>query len=135
MFLVVMSLFTCTRSPFCHFLLLNLGTPLSPTPVTSFLSSPLCGTNNLFTDSPTDIADYIVNIGSCLLEKSGNIKALTCGLIPGNESWSVNSLLIKEVNRTFEYLYLKHDFSFIDQNNGWTLPNGDLYPYFNSTNR
>ena len=46
----------------------------------------LCGTNNLFTDSPLDLADCIVNIGSC-------------GLILRDESWSVNRVLIKDVNR------------------------------------
>ena len=34
----------------------------------------LCGTNNLFTDSPLDLADCIVNIGSS-------------GLIVRDESW------------------------------------------------
>ena len=46
----------------------------------------LCRTNNLFTDSPLDLADCIVNIGSC-------------GLILRDESWSVNRVLIKDVNR------------------------------------
>ena len=27
-----------------------------------------------------------------------------------------------------KYLSLKHDFSFVDQSNGWTLPNDDLKP-------
>ena len=41
----------------------------------------LCGTNNLFTDSTMDIADCIVNIGSCLHEKSSNIKISICGIV------------------------------------------------------
>ena len=65
---------------------------------------------------------------SCLRKKSSSIKVLICGLIPRDESWSVNRVLIKDVNRIFKYLYLKHDFSFIDQSNGWILPNGDLDP-------
>ena len=40
----------------------------------------LCGTNNLFTDSPMDIADYIDNTGSCLAEKSSNNNVFVCGL-------------------------------------------------------
>ena len=39
----------------------------------------LCGTNNLSTDSPTDIADFIVNNDSCLLYKSNNINVFICG--------------------------------------------------------
>ena len=89
----------------------------------------LCGTNNLFTDSPVDIADCIVKIGSCLREKSSSVNIFICGLIPRDESWSVNKVLIKDVNRIFRYLCLKHDFSYIDQSNGWTLPNGDLDPF------
>ena len=46
----------------------------------------LCGTNNLFTDSSLDLADCIVHIGSC-------------GLILRDESWSVNRVLIKDVNK------------------------------------
>ena len=58
----------------------------------------LCGTNNLFTDSPMDIGDYIANIGSYWREKSSSINAFICGLIPRDKSWSVNRVLIKDVN-------------------------------------
>ena len=75
-----------------------------------------------------DITDCIVNIGSCLREKSSSINVFISGLIPIDESWSVNRVLIKDVNRILKYLCLKHDFSFIDQINGWTHPNGDLDP-------
>ena len=88
----------------------------------------LCRTNKLFTDSPMDIDDCIVNIGFCLREKASGINVFICGLIPRDESWSVNTVLIKDVNKILKYLCLKHDFPFIDQSNGWTLPNGDLDP-------
>ena len=55
--------------------------------------------NNLFTDSPMDIADCIVNICSCLREKSSSINDFICGLIPRDESRSVNRVLIKHVSR------------------------------------
>ena len=83
---------------------------------------------NIFTDFPTDIADCIVNSGSCLREISSNINVFICVLIPRDVGWSVNRVLIKDVNRILEYLCLKHDFSFIDQSNGWTLPDGNLDP-------
>ena len=86
----------------------------------------LCETNNLFTDSLTNRANCIVNIGSCLLEKSSNTNVFISGLIPRNESWSINSVLIKDINRILEQLCLKHDCSFRDQSKGWTIPNGDL---------
>ena len=88
----------------------------------------LCGTSNLFTDSLIDIADCIVNIDSCLREKSSSINDFICGFIPRHDSWSVNRVLIKDVNRILKYFCLKYDFSFIDQSNYWTLPNGDLDP-------
>ena len=65
----------------------------------------LSGTNNLFTDSPLDLADCVVKIGSC-------------GLILRDESWSINRVLINGVNRIFKYLCLKHDFPYIDQSDG-----------------
>ena len=88
----------------------------------------LCGTNNLFTDSLLDVADCIVKIGSCLCEKSSSVNIFICGLIPRDESWSVNKVLIEEVNRILKYLCLKHDFYYIEQSNDWTLSNGNLDP-------
>ena len=86
----------------------------------------LCGTNNLFTDTLLDIADCIVNIGSCLCEKFSSVNVFICRLIPRDDSWSANRVLIKDVNRILKDLCLKHDSSYIDQNNDWTLPTGDL---------
>ena len=88
----------------------------------------LCGTNNLLTDSPLDIADCIDKIVFCFHEKSSGVKVFICGLIPRDESWSVNSVLIKDVNRILKDLCLKHDFSYIDESNDWTLPNGHPDP-------
>ena len=65
----------------------------------------LCGTNNIFTDSSTNLADCIVNSGSCLREKSSSFNDFIYELIPRNENWSINRVLIKGVNRIFEYLY------------------------------
>ena len=87
-----------------------------------------CGTNNLFTDSPLDTADCIVNIGSVCIKKTSSVNVFICGLIPRDKSWSVNRVLIKDTHRILKYLCLKHDFSYIDQSYGWTLPNGDLDP-------
>ena len=74
------------------------------------------------------IANCIVNISSCLRRKSSNINVFIWGFIPRDEGWSVNRILIKDVNRILVKLCLKQDFSFIDQSNGWTLSNGDLGP-------
>ena len=47
-------------------------------------------------------------------------------MIARDESWSVNRDLIKDANRILKYLCIKHDFAFIDQSNGWTLPSDNL---------
>ena len=73
----------------------------------------LWGTNNTFKDSPTDVADCIVNIGSCLHEEASNINVFICGLIPRDDSCFLNRVLIKDINRILEYLCLNQDFSFI----------------------
>ena len=39
----------------------------------------LCWNNTISRDSPTDIADFIVNIGSCLCGKSSNISVFIRG--------------------------------------------------------
>ena len=71
----------------------------------------LCGVDNIFKDFIMDIDGCIANVGSCLLKKL----AISAFLF-----------VIKEVNRILEHLCSKHGFSFINQSNGWTLPNDDL---------
>ena len=88
----------------------------------------LCGTNKLFTDSLMNIAEFIVNIGSCLRKKSSIINVFICGMIPRDESWSANRVLMKNFNRILKYLCLKHNFPFIDESNCVTLPNDDFDP-------
>ena len=73
---------------------------------------------NFFTDPPMDVTDCIVNTGSCLRQTSSSINVFICGLIPRHESWSVNSVLIKDAYGILKHLCLKHDFAFIGQSNG-----------------
>ena len=57
-----------------------------------------CGTNNFSTDSPYDIADCIVDVGTIFRRKSNTVNIIIRGVIPRDECWSVNKLLINEVN-------------------------------------
>ena len=98
---------------------MNLSTPPSMKNVIN-----LCGTNNLL----HILLGRWLAVLSCLREKSSNINFFVCWLIPKDESWSVNRVLIKDFSRIFEYLCLKHDFYFIDQSNRLTFSNGDLDP-------
>ena len=51
---------------------------------------------------------------------------IICGLIPRDECWSVNRLLINKVNDILKYESQKNGFVFIVQDNGLNLPNGSL---------
>ena len=57
-----------------------------------------CGTNNISTDSPRDIADCIVDVGTIFRRKSNIVNIIICGLVPHEECWSVNRLLIDKEN-------------------------------------
>ena len=85
-----------------------------------------CGTNNISTDSPRDIAGCIVDVATIFRRQSNTGNITTCGLIPRDECWSVSRLLINKVNDIFKDECHKNGFVFIIQDHGWTLPNGSL---------
>ena len=85
----------------------------------------MCGTNNIQHDSVEDITGGIIDISSQLRRIYKNSNVIVCGLLPRDESWSVNRVYIKELN---EYLHHKCNFigvTFIDQID-WTSQNGSL---------
>ena len=86
----------------------------------------LCGTNNINKDSPYDIAQGLIAIGSVFKNQSSNPNIFICGLLPRDESFSINRLIINEVNDLLKSKCLVKSFHFINQNNGWTLNNGKL---------
>ena len=86
----------------------------------------LCRTNNIPIDNPRDIADCIITIVSIFQKKSSGIDVSVCGLIPHDESWSVNRGFINKVNDILKYQCNINGFNFIFQNQGWTFANGSL---------
>ena len=86
----------------------------------------LCGTNNIPTDIPCDIADCIISLDSIFQKRSSGIDVSVCGLIPHGESWSVNRGLVNEVNEILKYQCNINGFTFIFQDHGWTFANGSL---------
>ena len=86
----------------------------------------LCGTNNINKDSPYDIAQGLIAIGSVFKNQSSNPNIFICGLLPRDESFSINRLIINEVNDLLKYKCFVKSFHFINLNNGWTLNNGTL---------
>ena len=80
-------------------------------------------TNNIPTDTPRDIASYIISIGSTFRKKSNGINDSVCDLIPCDECWSINRLLTDEVNEILKYQCNINGFTFIFQGHGRTLAN------------
>ena len=86
----------------------------------------LCRTNNIPLDTPQDIADCIISIGSIFQKKSSGINVSICGLIQSDECWLVNRVLINEVNEILKYQCNINGFAFIFQDHGWTFANHSL---------
>ena len=84
----------------------------------------LCGTNNIQFDTSRDIADCIISIASIFQKKSSVINVSVCGLIPHDECWSVNRVIINEVNEILKHQCNINGFAFIFQDHGWTFANG-----------
>ena len=99
-------------------------------PILSSLSKIviLCGTNNIFNDSPYDIVDGIIKIASTFEKIYPNSSIYVSGLLPRDESWSVNRVTIDEINKSLQYQCIREGFIYIDQSIGWTYKNGELDP-------
>ena len=75
----------------------------------------------------------MIAIGSVFKNQSSNPNIFICGLLPREESFSINRLIINEVDNLLKSKYLVKSFHFINLNNGWTLNNGTLdFPLFSS---
>ena len=90
----------------------------------------LCQTNNIPIDTPCEtasLADCIVSIGLIFRKKSNGVYFSVCGLIPLDECWSVNRLLINEVNEILRCQCNIYGFGFIFQDHAWNLANGSPF--------
>ena len=75
---------------------LNLG-------IEDLVTVILGGINNVSIDSPLDIGDCIISIGSIFQIKFNSIDFSVCRLILHDECWSVNRVLINDVNKILTY--------------------------------
>ena len=66
----------------------------------------LCRTNNIQNDTPRDIANCIISIGSIFQKKSSGINVILCALILCDECWLVNRVLINEANKILKYQWV-----------------------------
>ena len=78
----------------------------------------LCRTNNIPIDTPCDIANCIISIGSIFQKKYSGIDLSVYGLVLRDESWLVNRGLINEVNEILNYQCNINGFTFMLQNQG-----------------
>ena len=88
----------------------------------------LCGTNNLYQDSPEDIANSLIKIASCFKQGNNAINVSICGILPGDDTSSINRHLKKETNNILKSLCSVNLIKFIDQDANWNQMNGSLEP-------
>ena len=58
----------------------------------------LCGTNNINKDPPHDTAQGLIVIGSSFKNRFNNPNVFICGLLPRDECFSINRVIIDEIN-------------------------------------
>ena len=58
----------------------------------------LCGINNLYQNSPEDIANGLIKIANCFKQGNNAINIFICGILPRDDTSSINCQLIKETN-------------------------------------
>ena len=58
----------------------------------------LCDTNNIKKDSSFNIAEFLIEIGKYFKKRSRNIEIVISGILPRDECWSVNIIMISEIN-------------------------------------
>ena len=86
----------------------------------------LCGTNNLLLDSSKDIADGIFEIARSLEINYSCVNVIICGILPRDDSWSVNRVSIKRVNHILKLKCCESSYTFVSCHRGWTLVHGSL---------
>ena len=88
----------------------------------------LCGTNNLFQDSPEDIADGVIEIAETFQSKYNSINIAIGGILPRDASWYINRVLIKEVNEILKEKCSRLFFIYISYDSCWTVANDSFNP-------
>ena len=86
----------------------------------------LCGMNNINKDPPHDIVQGLIAIGSSFENRFNNPKIFICGLLPHDELFCFNRVIIDKINDLLSFKCSINNFHFIDQSNRWTLNNDTL---------
>ena len=75
----------------------------------------LCGTNDICSDSSCDIMECLIDIGVCFWKCLPKVKIAISRIFPRDECYSVNRILIKEINTILNCKCAFHCFNFIEQ--------------------
>ena len=78
------------------------------------------------TKIPNDINQRLIAIGSSFKNRFNNPNIFICGLLPRDECFSINRVIIDEINDLLSFKCSVNNFHFIDQSNRWTLNIGTL---------
>ena len=73
----------------------------------------LCGTKTLLLDSPKDIADGILEIARLFEINYSRVNVIICGILPRDDSWSVNQVSIKKVNQILKLKCCESSYTFV----------------------
>ena len=66
----------------------------------------LCGTNSICIDSAYDIAQCLIDISVCFRNHSSKIEIFISRIFPRDECYSVNKMLINEINTILKFTAL-----------------------------
>ena len=83
----------------------------------------LCGE-----DSPEDITNGLLKIASCFKQRNNSTNVFICGILPCEETSSVNRLFIKETNNILKTSFSVYHINFIHQDTNWIQMNSSLKP-------
>ena len=86
----------------------------------------LFGTNNINKDPPYELAQGLIAIGSSFKNRFDSPDIFICGLLPRDVYFSINRVIIADINDRLSFKCSVNNFHFIDQSNGWTLNKGTL---------
>ena len=70
-------------------------------------------------DSPYDIVQCLIDIGVCFQNCSSKINIFISRILSRGECYSVNRMLIKDINAILKPQCALHSFNFIEQEHGW----------------
>ena len=74
----------------------------------------LCGMNNINKDPPHDIVQRLTAIGSSFKNRFNSPNIFICGLLPRDECFSINRVIIDKINDFLSFKCSINNFHFID---------------------